>query len=1181
MSVTSLSGWGSKSGMRYNPNHSRSSLNGAITSESIGSIYYGPSLRGLGMSSELNLDQQSRIPYTYSRSRVPQLGRRHAKSPSNASVDSFYTTGAASYASRLSRIEDTTILEQDLEDAAKAFAERAWKEDTDFVEREKLTEWLGFPSGIRRRALGYYIAYFEFGGSDIDEAIRQLCNKLYIKEETQQLDRIIEAFSEYYVSQNPRSLWKLADIIHVVSSAIILLNINLQSAAPNSHITSSRFVEDTIRTIRTRLQQEILNSPASSDPPTPEPLFHSPRPYTRTAPFYPNINRRLSNRGRRGTSTSSLGLGGGGDSWAAQPLDVGERFGERWYSKIERELSIIYNRIRAKPILQTRHDEAPTSQSKPGLFRRGGVKLYRSLRGESTSRQHLHSTPGAGFMSAFGHRMSSSVSSLPQLLGITPKPTSSATTNPIESIDSPWGKTGPLLWKPMKSTAAKIASPKRWLNVIATVRSSNFDMSIPTPPGSNAAAGRPLEALSLLHALAVEVPALKGAKVRSFVLTLASGETHMFEIQAPGGLFGKSKPRPGQDADVEVLAWIQACNHHAARYSRAPLRNAVTNVEYGWNGVADLEGDQNGTNDRNRSVLIEDWAAPNLPPMEAQADAGKQLEIWDSQVKKCNVEFAEHGELRGKMMSLYRPGSAQVQKALANWVKKAQYLLAEIVRYETYAETLRNTKPSPQELARRSQSTRCEPVLGRSRSRRDSTASIGHNHATQSAVVPPQVDLSPSATRTNQTPTSPTFPSPSPFSTSPLRGGTPPPPLSIPSPRMKSITAGSMPVPALAPRTSASQLLEGFVVILQPLDKASSYNVHSPSTESSIDSAERNPLCPGEGALSPAPNEPISHLSDISRPSRKVADILLSHSLQHIASVMYKYLVQHGCPDLMSSIDPRGFSSSAVAEGGFGDIWTGILRSDGTKLAIKVLRFTSSTGDVAKKELKRTTREIYNWSKLDHENVNKLMGVIMFRERLGMVSKWMEHGNLRQYLSRNTDVDRHKLCVQIARGVAYLHSVNMVHGDLKACNILVSSTGVIKITDFDYSIIPECSLVFSATTRMGGGTLRWMAPELFLEEVPPQRNTKTDIYALGMTFLETITNDHPYSDCQHDSQIYRKLSGKEHPKRPEAYLPDTEWGTQMWNLLLQCWDFNPASRPTADNILGSLLGFEYETSEAS
>ncbi|KAJ1302621.1 hypothetical protein OPQ81_002938 [Rhizoctonia solani] len=45
--------------------------------------------------------------------------------------------------------------------------------------------------------------------------------------------------------------------------------------------------------------------------------------------------------------------------------------------------------------------------------------------------------------------------------------------------------------------------------------------------------------------------------------------------------------------------------------------------------------------------------------------------------------------------------------------------------------------------------------------------------------------------------------------------------------------------------------------------------------------------------------------------------------------------------------------------------------------------------------------------------------------------------------------------------MAYLHGVEMIHGDLKACNILVSSDGVLKLTDFDLLIASDCSLLFS------------------------------------------------------------------------------------------------------------------------
>ncbi|CAE6512369.1 unnamed protein product [Rhizoctonia solani] len=244
-------------------------------------------------------------------------------------------------------------------------------------------------------------------------------------------------------------------------------------------------------------------------------------------------------------------------------------------------------------------------------------------------------------------------------------------------------------------------------------------------------------------------------------------------------------------------------------------------------------------------------------------------------------------------------------------------------------------------------------------------------------------------------------------------------------------------------------------------------------------------------------------MPDIDKDLGEEIDSSQLNTPEQLASSMFERLIEHGCNNLTPDINSSGFSEYAVAEGGFGDIWIGKFH-DGTKLAIKVLRFNSTTDDTTRKQLKRSMREIYNWSKLEHENVHKFLGVIMFRGRLGMVSRWMEHGNLRQYLSQNHNADRYQLCAQIAKGVAYLHGVDMIHGDLKACNVLVASDGTIRLTDFDYSIISNCSLAFSATTRVGGGTLRWMAPELLLNEDSPEKNKKTDIYSLGMTFLVSM-----------------------------------------------------------------------------
>ncbi|CAE6503481.1 unnamed protein product [Rhizoctonia solani] len=220
---------------------------------------------------------------------------------------------------------------------------------------------------------------------------------------------------------------------------------------------------------------------------------------------------------------------------------------------------------------------------------------------------------------------------------------------------------------------------------------------------------------------------------------------------------------------------------------------------------------------------------------------------------------------------------------------------------------------------------------------------------------------------------------------------------------------------------------------------------------------------------------------------------VVSHSSN--ASI-FRQLVAEGCIDLSSCVDPKGHSPRPMAGGGLADIWRGQL-FDGTRVAIKVWRDIHFERDDPKR-LKRAMREVYNWSKLVHPNVQQLMGVVMFQDRLGMVSRWMEYGSLREYVKQHPDVDRFPLYIQVAVGLSYLHENDMVHGDVKAGNVLVSENGVAKLSDFGNSILSECTLVFSETTNLGGGTLRWMAPELLatpdIESGPPRRNKQTDIH---------------------------------------------------------------------------------------
>lgn len=89
-----------------------------------------------------------------------------------------------------------------------------------------------------------------------------------------------------------------------------------------------------------------------------------------------------------------------------------------------------------------------------------------------------------------------------------------------------------------------------------------------------------------------------------------------------------------------------------------------------------------------------------------------------------------------------------------------------------------------------------------------------------------------------------------------------------------------------------------------------------------------------------------------------------------------------------------------------------------------------------------------------------------------MLSEWMENGTLVSFLRLNPDANRNRLCMDICEGLCYIHTSRMVHGDLKAANVMVSARGIAMIADFGNTQLKEVTLKFSNTTK-NGFSVRW------------------------------------------------------------------------------------------------------------
>ncbi|KAJ6597259.1 kinase-like domain-containing protein [Mycena vulgaris] len=220
-------------------------------------------------------------------------------------------------------------------------------------------------------------------------------------------------------------------------------------------------------------------------------------------------------------------------------------------------------------------------------------------------------------------------------------------------------------------------------------------------------------------------------------------------------------------------------------------------------------------------------------------------------------------------------------------------------------------------------------------------------------------------------------------------------------------------------------------------------------------------------------------------------------------------------------------------------------------------------------------REALLWQRLQHKYILPLIGIDResFPSSFSMVSPWMKHGTVLKYLSERGREDVDNLLLQVAEGLGYLHSMNIVHGDLRGTNILVSDDWNACLADFGLTTaIPDtASTTTSASltsTSDHAGSTRWLAPEL----IQPtsfgcdrfKRTPASDVYAFACVCLELHTGRPPFSSVSPDVAAMLKVIAGERPAR------DASMSDGLWGLVTAAWAQNVRDRPNIQSIIGSM-----------
>ncbi|XP_023344030.1 tyrosine-protein kinase SRK2 isoform X2 [Eurytemora carolleeae] len=311
----------------------------------------------------------------------------------------------------------------------------------------------------------------------------------------------------------------------------------------------------------------------------------------------------------------------------------------------------------------------------------------------------------------------------------------------------------------------------------------------------------------------------------------------------------------------------------------------------------------------------------------------------------------------------------------------------------------------------------------------------------------------------------------------------------------------------------------------------------------------------------------------------KTLDQLIVHCSTNIqkglpAKLMYICLIPN--PSMNSEADIQRvpyeeleFSTeNEIGKGEFGKVYKGTLRGL-SEVAIKELkigkRLTAREKAVVEDNFKE---ELKIQRSLRHPNIVTLIAFVESPEHGNyMIQEYMEKGDLTKYIREKSKLESIRLrslvawCYEIALGMKYLSSQNIIHRDLAGRNVLVDKYERAKVADFGLARDQQ-----DDQRREEKIPIRWSPPEVFNKR---EYSDKSDVWSYGVTLWEIFSyGAKPYDKLNKEKYKDHIISGR---RLEFPYEKHTQNSTRVLkpydDLMKICWKKNPMDRPNFKDIV--------------